>query len=141
MNATRSNYSARSFSIADVAVNGSVGPAGLCLFAIVFFWQPPHVWAIALYRKEAGRPDVEPAVKVYCLLEAGKSASRAKDLVAARAAGEDAPIHYEIDLLRVLPLGALPPVCGNGSVEEGERLLQPLKELAKPILDLSGRVP
>lgn len=37
--------------IADAAVNGSVGPAGLALFAIVFFWQPPHVWAIALYRK------------------------------------------------------------------------------------------
>jgi len=37
--------------IADAAVNGHVGPAGLCLFAIVFFWQPPHVWAIALYRK------------------------------------------------------------------------------------------
>jgi protoheme IX farnesyltransferase len=38
--------------IADVAVNGSIGPAGWTLFAIVFFWQPPHVWAIALYRKE-----------------------------------------------------------------------------------------
>ncbi|HEX5065557.1 MAG TPA: heme o synthase [Myxococcota bacterium] len=37
--------------IADAAVNGSVGVAGLALFAIVFFWQPPHVWAIALYRK------------------------------------------------------------------------------------------
>jgi len=37
--------------IADVAVNGSVGMPGLLLFAIVFFWQPPHVWAIALYRK------------------------------------------------------------------------------------------
>jgi protoheme IX farnesyltransferase len=37
--------------IADVAVNGGVTAAGLCLFAIVFFWQPPHVWAIALYRK------------------------------------------------------------------------------------------
>ncbi|MGH0032737.1 MAG: heme o synthase [Myxococcota bacterium] len=37
--------------MADVAVNGSIGPAGLLLFAIVFFWQPPHVWAIALYRK------------------------------------------------------------------------------------------
>jgi protoheme IX farnesyltransferase len=37
--------------IADAAVNGGVGPAGLTLFAIVFFWQPPHVWAIALYRK------------------------------------------------------------------------------------------
>jgi protoheme IX farnesyltransferase len=37
--------------IADVAVNGSLGMPGLMLFAIVFFWQPPHVWAIALYRK------------------------------------------------------------------------------------------
>jgi protoheme IX farnesyltransferase len=37
--------------IADAAVNGSVGPAGWLLFAIIFFWQPPHVWAIALFRK------------------------------------------------------------------------------------------
>ena len=37
--------------IADAAANGHVGAAGLALFAIVFAWQPPHVWAIALYRK------------------------------------------------------------------------------------------
>ena len=37
--------------IADVAVNGHLGMPGLLLFAIVFFWQPPHVWAITLYRK------------------------------------------------------------------------------------------
>jgi protoheme IX farnesyltransferase len=37
--------------IADAALNGSVGVAGLSVFAIIFFWQPPHVWAIALYRK------------------------------------------------------------------------------------------
>jgi protoheme IX farnesyltransferase len=37
--------------IADAAVNGQVGAAGLTLFSIIFFWQPPHVWAIALYRK------------------------------------------------------------------------------------------
>ena len=37
--------------IADAAVNGTIGLAGWTLFAIVFFWQPPHVWAIALYRK------------------------------------------------------------------------------------------
>ena len=37
--------------IADAAVNGHVGAAGWLLFAIVFFWQPPHVWAIALFRK------------------------------------------------------------------------------------------
>lgn len=38
--------------IADAAVNGTVGLAGWLLFAIIFFWQPPHVWAIALFRKE-----------------------------------------------------------------------------------------
>jgi protoheme IX farnesyltransferase len=38
--------------IADAALNGSVGLPGLSLFAIVFFWQPPHVWAISLYRKD-----------------------------------------------------------------------------------------
>jgi protoheme IX farnesyltransferase len=38
--------------IADAALNGHVGAAGWLLFAIVFFWQPPHVWAIALFRKD-----------------------------------------------------------------------------------------
>jgi len=38
--------------IADAALNGTVGAAGLTVFALVFFWQPPHVWAIALYRKD-----------------------------------------------------------------------------------------
>ncbi len=37
--------------LTDATVNGSVGIVGLTLFAIVFCWQPPHVWAIALYRK------------------------------------------------------------------------------------------
>jgi protoheme IX farnesyltransferase len=37
--------------IADAAVHGEVGAAGWLLFAIVFLWQPPHVWAIALFRK------------------------------------------------------------------------------------------
>ncbi len=37
--------------IADAAVNGSVGMVGWLLFGIVFLWQPPHVWAIALYRR------------------------------------------------------------------------------------------
>ena len=38
--------------IADAAVNGQITAAGWLLFAIIFFWQPPHVWAIALYRKD-----------------------------------------------------------------------------------------
>jgi protoheme IX farnesyltransferase len=38
--------------IADAAIHGQVTAAGWILFAIIFFWQPPHVWAIALFRKE-----------------------------------------------------------------------------------------
>ena len=38
--------------IADAAVDGAVGPWGFALFAIVFVWQPPHVWAIALFRRD-----------------------------------------------------------------------------------------
>lgn len=37
--------------IADAA-DGSIGAFGLLLFAIVFLWQPPHVWAIASYRSD-----------------------------------------------------------------------------------------
>ncbi len=52
--------------IADAAVNGTIGLSGWLLFAIVFFWQPPHVWAIALYRKEdyaaAGIPMMPAAI-------------------------------------------------------------------------------
>jgi heme o synthase len=38
--------------IADAALDGHVGAAGWLLFAIIFLWQPPHVWAIALFRKD-----------------------------------------------------------------------------------------
>src|SRR4051794_31482929 len=31
------------------AVTGSVDPMPLLLFAIVFFWTPPHFWALSLY--------------------------------------------------------------------------------------------
>jgi protoheme IX farnesyltransferase len=46
--------------IADAAINGHVSAAGWILFAIIFIWQPPHFYAIALFRKddyaEAGFP-------------------------------------------------------------------------------------
>ena len=42
------------------AVTGSVGIESLVLFAIIFFWTPPHFWALALYRsgdyEKAGVP-------------------------------------------------------------------------------------
>ncbi len=38
--------------IADAAVDGRIGPAGWILFAIVFAWQPPHFYAIALFNRD-----------------------------------------------------------------------------------------
>jgi len=32
------------------AVTGDVSPASIALFAIIFFWTPPHFWSLALYR-------------------------------------------------------------------------------------------
>jgi protoheme IX farnesyltransferase len=34
------------------AVTGDIGWGAIALFAIVFFWTPPHFWALALYRAE-----------------------------------------------------------------------------------------
>jgi len=34
------------------AVAGDVGWGAIALFAIVFFWTPPHFWALALYRTD-----------------------------------------------------------------------------------------
>ena len=32
------------------AATGDVAPAAIALFALIFFWTPPHFWALALYR-------------------------------------------------------------------------------------------
>src|SRR5215212_5515868 len=34
------------------AVTGSVGMESILLFLIIFFWTPPHFWALSLYRAE-----------------------------------------------------------------------------------------
>ncbi len=32
------------------AATGQVAPAAVALFALIFFWTPPHFWALSLYR-------------------------------------------------------------------------------------------
>jgi protoheme IX farnesyltransferase len=34
------------------AVTGTIGLPALVLFALIFFWTPPHFWALALYRSD-----------------------------------------------------------------------------------------
>jgi len=38
--------------VAWVAATGSVAPEPLLLFLIIFFWTPPHFWALALFRSD-----------------------------------------------------------------------------------------
>ena len=38
--------------VAWVAATGSISPEPLLLFLIIFFWTPPHFWALALLRSE-----------------------------------------------------------------------------------------
>jgi protoheme IX farnesyltransferase len=48
------------------AATGSLGVPALALFAIVFFWTPPHFWALALLIKrdyEAARVPMLPVVR------------------------------------------------------------------------------
>ena len=52
--------------IAWAAVTGQIGWGAIVLFLIIFFWTPPHFWALALYRNDdyrrAGVP-MMPVVK------------------------------------------------------------------------------
>ena len=75
------------------AVTGDISVGSLVLFALIFFWTPPHFWSLALYRsgdyKKAGVPML-PVV-------AGKRETKLQML------------YYTILLL---PLAVLPTVLG-----------------------------
>ena len=48
------------------AVTGSVSLDSLLLFAIIFFWTPPHFWALALYRARDYERVGVPMLPVVC---------------------------------------------------------------------------
>jgi protoheme IX farnesyltransferase len=50
--------------IAWAAVTGSVALPAVVLFLIIFFWTPPHFWALALYRNEDYRRANVPMMPV-----------------------------------------------------------------------------
>jgi len=63
------------------AATGSVGIEPIVLFLIIFFWTPPHFWALSLYRTEdyvragvpmlpvvAGRSETRRQILLYTLL-------------------------------------------------------------------------
>ena len=59
-------------TIGWAAASGDVTMASIALFAIIFFWTPPHFWALALYRADDYRNVGVPMLPVV----AGKAATR-----------------------------------------------------------------
>jgi protoheme IX farnesyltransferase len=84
--------------IADAAIGGTIGAAGWIVFAIVFIWQPPHFWAITMYR----RPEYEAAGFPLLVSRIGEAAT-ARHILAWIAA------LVAVTLLPV-PLGLLGPL-------------------------------
>lgn len=82
------------------AVTGQVGWPALALFAIIFFWTPPHFWALALYRNEDYRRAGVPMLPVL------KGARRTK-------------IEMLIYTLILLPLSLVPVALGMSGMAYG----------------------
>jgi protoheme IX farnesyltransferase len=59
------------------AVTGDVGLPSIILFALIFFWTPPHFWALSLYRSG----DYERAGVPMLPVVAGKAETRRQMLI------------------------------------------------------------
>src|SRR5207247_835784 len=70
------------------AASGGIGVEACLLFLIIFFWTPPHFWALSLYRTEdyvranvpmlpvvAGAPETRRQILIYSLVLAPVGAS------------------------------------------------------------------
>ena len=52
--------------IGQAAVTGSIDMAGMTLFAVIFLWQPPHFWILALHHEDDYRAAELPVLPVAC---------------------------------------------------------------------------
>jgi protoheme IX farnesyltransferase len=59
------------------AVTGSIDVLPIVLFAIIFFWTPPHFWALALYKNSDYKKAGVPMLPVV----AGEKATKAQMLI------------------------------------------------------------
>lgn len=52
--------------IGQAAVTGSIDMAGMTLFTVIFLWQPPHFWVLALHHEDDYRAVGLPVLPVAC---------------------------------------------------------------------------
>lgn len=90
-------------------VTGSISPLAMALFAVIFFWTPPHFWSLALLLQRQYRAVGVPMLPV----------------VAGDAETRRSIVRYSVALLGVsiLPAIWLGPVYGSGALLLGAALL------------------
>jgi protoheme IX farnesyltransferase len=86
--------------IASAAATGTIGLESVILFLIVFFWTPPHFWALALLRKDEYARAGVPMLPVV----AGEGETRKQILIYAAI---------------LAPLGVAPALLGFASLAYG----------------------
>ncbi len=52
--------------VGQAAVTGTIDPGGMLLFAVIFLWQPPHFWLLALRYQDDYRNAGVPVLPVAC---------------------------------------------------------------------------
>ena len=82
------------------AATGTVGLEPILLFLIIFFWTPPHFWALALWRADDYARAGVPMLPVVC----GRPETRRQILLYS---------------LLLAPLGAAPWLCGEAGLLYG----------------------
>lgn len=83
-----------------VAATGSISLDAILLFALIFFWTPPHFWALALYRNS----DYERAGVPMLPVVAGEGATKRQIMLYS---------------LLLLPLAVAPTLAGTVGVVYG----------------------
>jgi protoheme IX farnesyltransferase len=103
--------------IADAAQDAAIGAPGIILFALIFLWQPPHFYAIALYRKDdyarAGFPMLHDRI--------GESATRVRILLWIAALLPVSLLPLPFGLLGA-PYGVAAVLLGGGFLAAGVAL-------------------
>lgn len=79
------------------AVTGAISIESVVLFLIIFFWTPPHFWALALYR-------------------AGDYRRAGVPMLPITAGGDSTRLHILVYSLLLAPLGMVPAFIGLGGM-------------------------
>ena len=123
------------------AVTGNVGVPALLLFALVFYWTPPHFWALSLrIRKDyaaagvpmlpvvKGIPETTRQIGLYTIL----MASKASDIYRHH------PDYYDEETAKLLREGSTPLDYPDQTITNDVKQSQAIERATRPYMACPG---